>query len=479
MTKLSLVSSAHVGFSVAHALSLWAALRPGPLPWQFWALWFLVAGMHAWCALGLRRLSTLRDAARDISDGKFEIRFTGIRVEDEIGQTLWSLNDLLDQLEAYFREVEMAFDQVAQGRLHRRAQGAGLRGALRQSVDHVNQGIDALVKQSEYQAEAKFHEQARQLNSDRLLGNLRQAQRDVQTVGEVLEGLRDLAFQTAADATQGQAGIVEVRSATEGVLSQIAGSAEAIQHLSSRTEQIAEVTRLIAEIANQTNLVALNAAIESAHAGAMGRGFAVVAEEVRKLSDRTVQAATQIGEAAGRLQQDMEHLLATSQEMVGTTDRSRQALESFERTFERITQGSRETQRQAQLSQEQSFTTLVKLDHFLYKQNAYATIHTGSGSPEAEAAAVDHRNCRLGKWYFRGDGRATFSGLPSFGPLDQFHAQVHDSVHQAVSMLSEGAREANRILECYRAAEAASDQVVQHLDALVAERQMKLERDGG
>ena len=60
-------------------------------------------------------------------------------------------------------------------------------------------------------------------------------------------------------------------------------------------------------------------------------------------------------------------------------------------------------------------------------------------------------------------------------------AVVHggDSVHQAVSMLSEGAREANRILECYRAAEAASDQVVQHLDALVAERQMKLERDGG
>ena len=481
MTKLSLVSRAHAGFSAAHGLALWAALRPGALPWQFWAFWGLVGAMHVGCALVLRRLVHLRDASRAIAEGKFEHRFTRIGVEDELGQTFWDLNDLLDQLEAYFREVEMAFEQVAQGKVHRRAQGVGLHGALRQSVDHVNQGIDALVTKSALQGKASFHERARVLSSGNLLNNLRQVQGDLQAVGETLEHLRDLAFRGAADATQGQAGIVEVRNATEGVLAQISGSAEAIESLSGRTSQIAEVAQIISDIANQTNLLALNAAIESAHAGAMGRGFAVVAEEVRKLSDRTVQAAGQISQTATQLQADMDRLLASSKEMVATTDRSHKALETFEGTFQRLTAGSHETQVQAQLSQEQSFTTLVKLDHFLYKQNAYATIHAGPESAEARAISVDHRNCRLGKWYFAGEGQRVYSSLPSFQALDQFHTVVHASIHEAAALMADGPLDqmaVDRIMNGYDAAEKASDGVVSQLDALIAERQLQLQREG-
>ncbi len=482
MIRWSLGFKFHAAFGLAHASALACLFSPSPLAWAFWPLWGVVVLLHLACGMALVRLGRLRRVTAQVAAGQFDLRFTGLGTDDAFGDILWNLNDLLDQLEAYFREVEMAFQAVAEGHTYRRAQASGLRGALKRSADHVNQGIDALAGKGAMQAQAEFNEAARTLSAANLLDNLRQVQKDLATVAEAQETLRDLAFQNAAAAQQGQAGIQEVRQATESVLAGIGGSAEAIRQLSGRIDQIAEVTQLIAGIANQTNLLALNAAIESAHAGVYGKGFAVVAEEVRKLSDRTVTAAEQIQEATSLLQTDMKRLVDASNQMVSTTDQTQQALVEFEHTFARITQGSDQTRRHAQLSQEQSFTTLVKLDHFLYKQNAYAMIHTGTESLEARAVAVDHHNCRLGKWYFDGDGRKTFSTLPSFPELDAHHARVHRHAHEAASVLQRGmpdAQGAHHLLEHYRAVEAASDGVVRHLDALMAERQLQLEMGQG
>jgi hypothetical protein len=116
----------------------------------------------------------------------------------------------------------------------------------------------------------------------------------------------------------------------------------------------------------------------------------------------------------------------------------------------------------------------VKVDHFLYKQNGYRVLHQGAASSEARAVQTDHRGCRLGTWYYQGQGAELFSHVPSFNSLEAPHANVHRNVHEAVSLL-DGRWENDpdiqaRIFGHFEAAERASEDVVQIIDRMVDER---------
>jgi hypothetical protein len=114
------------------------------------------------------------------------------------------------------------------------------------------------------------------------------------------------------------------------------------------------------------------------------------------------------------------------------------------------------------------------MDHFLFMQNGYRIVDQGAESSEAQQVRADHRGCRLGTWYYEGQGAEMYSQVPSYSRLERPHVEVHRNVHEAAALLGsrwESDPEVqDRIFAHFQAAERASTQVVQVIDRMVEER---------
>ncbi len=117
----------------------------------------------------------------------------------------------------------------------------------------------------------------------------------------------------------------------DGISAAVMSTAESVKVLGDRSEQISKIVDVIREIADQTNLLALNAAIEAARAGEQGRGFAVVADEVRKLAERTTKATSEIKATVDSVR---EGTVRVVNEMAGGSDRTRAGVVMIRRAGE-------------------------------------------------------------------------------------------------------------------------------------------------
>lgn len=154
--------------------------------------------------------------------------------------------------------------------------------------------------------------------------------------------------------------ITETVNVMERVNKIVKASAHAVESLGERSDQIGEVISLINDIADQTNLLALNAAIEAARAGEQGRGFAVVADEVRKLAERTTEATQQIGGTINAMQKDTKQAVLSMEEGVkeveqGTQD-ARKSGDALEDILQQIDDLARKISQIAIASEQQTAT---------------------------------------------------------------------------------------------------------------------------
>lgn len=245
-----------------------------------------------------------------------------------------------------------------------------------------------------------------------------------------------------------------------------ADSMDTVQALSLRAQDVASILGLIKDISDQTNLLALNAAIEAARAGEHGRGFAVVADEVRKLADRTNKAISEINISLQSMKQDVSTIGEKFELIQENITESNESIRSFNDNMEQNASMMTQTFQNTAHTAEQIFMSLAKLDHVIWKVNTYFSAVT----LKEQFAFVDHHNCRLGKWYHNGEGAHFFQNTSSYGLLESPHAVVHNSTHKIFDLIQTESIGSEDFLRVFQEMEHASDEVFAILDRMLQEK---------
>lgn len=240
---------------------------------------------------------------------------------------------------------------------------------------------------------------------------------------------------------------------------------ETVGKLKTVTEGIDNFINLIQGISEQTNLLALNAAIEAARAGEQGRGFAVVADEVRALARRTAEATNEIATLISEVNSGMDNVVNGIGHIGEKSQQVRQNSEVIESTTQQIVTLSQQMYSIVTESADNSFIQTVKMDHIVWKLEVYKVVLGMSDKTIGDFA--DHTLCRLGNWYYKGEGAENYKALSSFRSLEAPHVAVHQNGISALDALNENnPQEATKYLERM---EHTSEQVLKYLSALSAE----------
>jgi len=420
---------------------------------------------------GINRFRCLIETA---SNGDFskkdEIRTHGDTELDAMGK---ALKTLIEHTQNMIHEVNTAITNASQGDFTKPINTDGMHGEFLVAIQNVSKSIHFMHEQYQKAQRDAFNSKL-SVKSVNVSESLTVIQSDLKRNIDNIKAVTNATDSAAKLANNSRENINDVVSELHELNEQVGTNHANIDELASQTNNITSVIELITDIADQTNLLALNAAIEAARAGEHGRGFAVVADEVRKLAERTHKATSEISISIKSLQQGMSEIQTSSEVMKETVDASTGKIEEFETTLIELSDNSTKIVDQSYFMENSIFVVLAKIDHILYKSRAYNSLI----SLKKVLKAVSSHECNLGQWYDH-EGKERFNNTVAYPKMAKPHNIVHTNANKNLSYLEvqspdeEVLQHADEILHNFEEMENASEELFSLLDTMLVESRKK------
>ena len=324
----------------------------------------------------------------------------------------------------------------------------------RQLRDEVAQLKSALAQQHDTQKEelSKIREALLQT----LLGSYEDGVHFLQTTIEqnlsVLSDINELNDKTLQRVGDVESQTGEIEHSVENIQQYTEQLRDDSGSLNDSVMSIAEIINLIKDISDQTNLLALNAAIEAARAGEHGRGFAVVADEVRKLAERTQKATQEVEINISGLKQNCNTMMQISETFSDEAMKIIDILGGFRENVNYLYENSRQITNNTMNVTDEIYVSNGKIDHINLKLIGYKAALKGEKIP-----LTDEHSCRFGKWFATIERTKLASQKKAASEVAKEHANVHQSLMKAIEAFSSpDIEEQKKGLEAFKSVEASS-----------------------
>jgi methyl-accepting chemotaxis protein len=336
------------------------------------------AGVGAFAFFMARKITKpitkVTEVATKISQGDLTVTFEESKSNDEIGRLVNAQNKMITNLKDMISQVHTAAQSVSAGSQQIAASGNELGSAVQQIASTVDQISRGSVSQAQGLSKSKQIVEDLSVTINQLAKDTIESVEITQKVGS----LSERGSESAKEAGERMNNIIKVTNE----------SAQKVKGLAEKTSEITAVLDVIKQIADQTNLLALNAAIEAARAGEAGRGFAVVADEVRRLAESSSKSSEEIDSKLKQIHGDAQVVVEGIELSANEVNQGKMVIESSLKTLDEIATQVRSISNNVKRLSDSTQEEVAKVKLVSTSASEIAAVAEQNASSTEEAAAA-------------------------------------------------------------------------------------------